>query len=462
MPVQVNSLEQLKKLYHSSQEAILQDFFTFLRFESISSEPEHKGHVLSCAHWVIDYLKEMGFKTELWPTSGHQVIFASNMEAGPDKPTLLIYNHYDVQPVDPLDLWVSKPFEPTVRDGQIYARGAQDNKGQCFYVLQALKLLLKRDGKLPINIKLCIEGEEEIGSAGLSKILPSKRKELKADYLAIVDLGIPDLATPALTLGVRGIVTMDIKATGSSTDLHSGSHGGVVYNPIHALAEVLSNVRDKNGKITIPGFYSSVKDLSEEDRVHLKLDFDIEEYKKIFGAEPSGGEHELSPNERAWIRPTFEINGIWGGYTGKGFKTVIPSAAFAKVSCRLVPDQDPNAIGKLVADYLKSKAPPGIEISVDIHPGKGYAVRADTSSPVVKALNQAYSEVFQAPVSYIFAGGSIPIIKELNEASGSVVIMLGLGLPDDLIHAPNEHFGIDRLEKGSLIMARAIEILGKN
>ena len=461
MPAQAPSLDTLKSLYQDSHDQILQDFFTFLRFKSVSSEAEYQPQIIACANWTVDYLKQLGFHTELWPTSGHPVIYASRMDGGPDKPTLLIYNHYDVQPVDPLDLWKSPPFEPTVRNGQVFARGAEDNKGQCFYVLQALKLLLKRDKKLPINIKLCIEGEEETGSRGLSEILPKKQKELKADYLAIVDLGMLGPTSPAITLGVRGIVTMDVKAEGSTTDLHSGSHGGIVYNPIHALVEILSGMRDKTGRITIPGFYDQVREIDPKDKTLLKLDFDIDSYLTTFGAHPTGGEKRFSPLERAWLRPTLEINGICGGYTGTGFKTVIPAVATAKLSCRLVPDQEPQVIGKLVADYIKSKAPEGIKITVEVRPGVGCSVRSETSSPVAQAFNKAYSEVFQAPVSYIFEGASIPIVKELSEASKSLVIMLGLGLPDDLIHAPNEHFGIDRIEKGALIMARAIEILGR-
>lgn len=460
MKNQTDNLDDLKSLYHRSQNEILEEFFTFLRFQSVSSEAEHQHQLIACAEWLIEYLKKMGFHTELWPTKGHPVIFASYMNAGPDKPTLLIYNHYDVQPVDPIDLWKSPPFEPTERKGEIYARGAVDNKGQCFYVLQALKLLLQRDGTLPINIKLCIEGEEEVGSAGLSGILKAKSKELQADYLAIVDLGIPDLRTPALTLGVRGIVTMDIKVQGSSTDLHSGQHGGVVYNPIHALIEILAGIRDKTGQVTVPGFYDQVRKLSKEELGRLKLDFDHEDYHRMFGAEATGGEQGLQPNERAWLRPTVEVNGIWGGYTGNGFKTVIPSAAFAKVSCRIVPDQDPKVIGKLVAEYIKSKAPKGIDVTVELHAGMGCAVQSEISSPVVKAFTKAYEEVFQAPAAYIFCGGSIPIVKELTDASQSKVVMLGVGLPDDMVHAPNEHFGIERLEKGALIMARAIDILG--
>ncbi len=452
-------IKSLKNLYEESKEKNLQDFITFLKFESVSSEDEHKKDILQCAKWLQKYVQKMGFKTELWETSGHPVLFASFLEAGPDKPTLLIYNHYDVQPVDPLELWESPPFEPAIKDGEIYARGAQDNKGQCFYVLQALNLLLKRDGTLPINIKLCIEGEEETGSAGLSKILKNKRKELLADYLAIVDLGIPKPDQPAITLGVRGIVTMDVELEGSNTDLHSGSHGGIVFNPIHALIEILSKLRDKKGSVTVPGFYDDVQPISQKEKAQLHLDFNPKEYKKTFAAIPSGGEKRYEPLERAWTRPALEINGISGGYAGSGFKTVIPAKAHAKISCRLVPHQDPMRIGKLVASYIKSLAPDGIKVDVKIRPGVGAAVRSSVSSKVVQAFSQAYEDVFNKKTKYIFAGGSIPIISELAEASKSTVVLLGLGLQDDKIHAPNEHFGIDRLEKGALIIARAIEIL---
>lgn len=452
---------QLQDLFATDKAQFLQDYFTFLQFPSISSEPDFKNSILDCVKWLRKYVEKIGFKTELWETEGHPILFASNLDAGPSKPTLLIYNHYDVQPVDPLELWKSSPFTPEIRDNEVYARGAQDNKGQCFYVLQALKTLWKRDGKFPLNIKLIIEGEEEMGSHSLSKILSQKRPELKADYLAVVDMGINHINEPAVTLGIRGIVTMDIEVEGSNTDLHSGSHGGVVYNPIHALAEVIAKLRDSEGKIAIPHFYDDVKDLSKSERDCLSLDFDHAQYEKTFGTQASGGEHSYTPFERAWIRPTIEINGIHGGYCGDGFKTVIPSKAHAKVSCRLVPNQDPQKIGKLVADFFERNAPKGIKIKAHIHKGGGTAVRANYSSQIVKAFSKAYEEVFNAPCQYIFAGGSIPVVTELAKASESEVLLLGLGLPGDQIHAPNEHFGIDRLEKGFLIMARALELLGE-
>lgn len=459
--MQSQSLERLKELYESNQESTLDAFIEFLKFPSISSEAEYAPHVHACAKWLKEKMEGLGFHTEFWETIGHPVLYGENLNAGNDKPTLLIYNHYDVQPVDPLELWKSPPFEPTIRDGQVYARGAQDNKGQCFYVMQALRLLLEKDGSLPINIKWLIEGEEETGSEGLASILSERKEQLKADYLAIVDLGMPAAHIPAITLGTRGIATFDVTLKGSSVDLHSGSHGGVVFNPIHALVDILSKCRDENGRIAIPGFYDDVRAVDEDEKKRLFLEFDHESYFKAFGAHPTGGETTLSPMERAWTRPTFEINGIHGGYTGDGFKTVIPALAFAKISCRLVPDQDPKKIGSLLAEHLKSLAPEGIEIKVNVHAGSGGACRSNLHSASVKAFSKAYEEVFSKPIKYTYEGGSIPIINALSDASGSEVLLLGLGLPDDYMHAPNEHFGIDRLEKGALIMARGIEFLGE-
>lgn len=451
----------LKDLYNSRRESIVKDYFKLLSFPSVSSEAEYTNDVLACADWLVDSLKKIGFDTELWKTEGHPTIFASHLKAGPNKPTLLIYNHYDVQPVDPLELWRSPPFQPTEKEGVIYARGAQDNKGQCTYVIQALKALIEQDKALPINVKLCIEGEEENGSTGLSGILRAKKDQLKADYLAIVDAGLRKQATPTVTLGFRGIVTMDVEAQCSSTDLHSGSHGGMVYNPIHALVEILSKLRDSSGRITIPGFYDGVEEFKTADKAALTLAFDPVDYKNKFGATPTGGEKKYSPLERAWMRPTIEINGINGGYTGSGFKTVIPAKASAKVSCRLVPNQDPEQVGKLVAQYIEQLAPEGVHVTATIRPGGGKPIRALPESHVVKAFARAYAEVFQAPCEFIFEGGSIPVISELALASGAEIVLLGMGLADDNIHAPNEHFGLDRLEQGFLVIARALQILGE-
>lgn len=453
-------LENLKAIYHKNSASSLPEFLQFLSIQSVSAEAEYKPEIERCAHWLKEAIEKIGLSCEIWPTNGHPVVFAEWNKAGADKPTLLIYNHYDVQPVAPLEEWLSPPFEPAIRDGNVYARGAQDNKGQCFYVLEALKLLFEKNGSLPLNIKLCIEGEEECGSGSLSEILEARKEQLKADYLAIVDLDIKGPSQPTLTLGIRGIATMDVEVVGSDVDLHSGQHGGIAYNPIHALVETLAKLRDANGKVTVPGFYDEVTELSSEDREQLSLSFDSTEYKSSYGANPGGGEKDLSPLERNWLRPTIEINGIYGGYSGSGFKTVIPAKAGAKVSCRLVGDQEPQVIAKRVATFIQENAPESILLKVKVHEGGGKAVNAQASSTVAKAFSQAFEEVFAKPCEFVYSGGSIPIVTELALASGGQTVLVGVGLATDRIHAPNEHFGIDRLEKGALVMARAIELLG--
>lgn len=453
-------LEKYKEIFNDHKPLLLEEFYSFLKIPSVSSEPSYAQTVREGADWVAHYLRSIGFNVDIWETIGHPTVFGQNLDAGPDKPTLLIYNHYDVQPVDPIDLWKSSPFEPTLRDNQVYARGAQDNKGQCFYTLSALRSLRMIHGKFPINIKIVVEGEEECGSRGLTKILSEKKKELAADYLAVVDAGIPAKDVPAVSLGMRGIMTMDVTVTGSSTDLHSGSHGGIVYNPNRALAEILASLYRPDGSVAVPGYYDDIRELKKETLDNLYMDFDEAHYQKAFGAKPTGGEKQYPPVHRACLRPTVEINGIWGGYTGDGFKTVIPAKAHAKVSCRLVADMDPQKSAKQVADYLISKAPPGITVEVDIHHGGGKAAQANPASDVVKAFSDAYTEVFGKKCQFIFEGGSIPVVTALAEASQSEVVLVGMGLPDDNIHAPNEHFGLDRLEKGFLIIARSIELLG--
>lgn len=454
--------EDLRTLYRKNSDASLQAFLKFLSIPGVSAEERYKDEVKRCADWLNAYIQEIGLRSEIWETNRHPVIFAEWDKAGPDKPTLLIYNHYDVQPPEPLEEWISPPFEPTIREGNVYARGAQDNKGQCFYVLEALKLLLEKHGSLPINVKLCIEGEEECGSKSLSEILDARKHQLEADYLAIVDLNIKSPSEPSLTLGIRGIMTMDVEVVGSDIDLHSGQHGGIAYNPIHALVEILAKLRDREGKITVPGFYDEVVELSPEERSKLSLNFDENEYKRHYGAIPAGGERKFSPLERNWLRPTIEINGIYGGYSGPGFKTVLPAKAGAKVSCRLVSNQDPETIAESVSKFIEGNAPEGVKVKVNVHPGGGKAVNAEASSIVAKAFAKAFEQIFGKPCEFVYTGGSIPVVTELALTSGSQTVLVGLGLDTDRIHAPNEHFGLDRLEKGALVMARAIEILGES
>lgn len=438
----------------------LNDYKTFLRFPSISADPAYRADLNACADWIVTRLRSMGFTVKKWPTPNRcPVIFAEHLQAGTDKPTILLYNHYDVQPVDPLEEWHSPPFEPTVRDDVVYARGAQDNKGQCFYVLLGLALLLEETGNFPLNIKLCIEGEEEIGSPGLAQLLNEKRENVKADYVAIVDLGLPDAQTPTLTLGTRGIITMDVEVRSASRDLHSGTHGGLAPNALQIMIHLLDSLHEPSGRIAVPGFYDSMIDTSPEEMQKLATTFDVDHYVATHGAHPIGGERKLSPIIRSWLQPTLEINGLSGGYTGAGFKTIIPAKAHAKLSCRLVPGQDPAQIGQLVANYLHKQTPPEVHMTVDIHKGQGRAVRISSDAKIVRAFSASFEEIFGKPCQFILEGASIPIVPALMVASGGEPVMLGLGLTTDLIHAPNEHFSLDRIEKGALIIARALEHL---
>lgn len=456
----MSSLQKYQEAFQKNRKEIFEDYFTFLRFESIATDPAYQSQTLSCAEWLREYLSKIGLDVQVWQTPGAPTLFATDTRAGKDKKTVLIYCHYDVQPVDPLNLWTSPPFEPTIRDGQVFARGAVDDKGQCFYTVAAIKTYLELNGSFPFNLKFIIEGEEESGSPNLFPLIREKKPELKADYLLIVDSGIQAPDAPAITLGCRGLVCMTLTLTETHFDLHSGSHGGVVYNPNRALVEILGKVHDENGHILIPGFYDDIVPLSAEDQSSIDFSFDEEDFKTRFGAVPKGREKGLSPLECAWLRPTFEVNGISGGYSGAGFKTVIPAKAMAKVSCRLVPNQDPLKIIDKVKTYLEKQVPPGLQFQIEVHPGMGRPFRTHPHSQLASILMQAYSEVFNKACTRILIGGSIPVSVDLAEVSEAEMILIGVGLPDDQIHAPDEHFGIDRFEKGFLILCRAFELFG--
>lgn len=456
----MNSIDKFKQLFTSSEKELEKIYFDFLRMPTISAEPEHRHDLRSCANWLEELLQGIGFQVEQWNKDDAPIIFASNCEAGPSKPTILIYNHYDVQPVDPIELWKSSPFDPQKKDDVITARGAQDNKGQCFYALAALKALYQENGSFPLNIKLCIEGEEESGSASLAKELKKRSQELKADYLLILDVGMKNAHTPAITLGTRGLAAFTVEVEGSSIDLHSGVHGGIVHNPLHALAKILSDLRDDSGQIKVPGFYETVSTPTSQELSTISFTFDAQDLKDNFGALATGGEKKFSPLERAWLRPTLEINGITGGYGGPGSKTVIPAKAQAKLSCRLVPDQDPQQISLSIKNYIESLAPEGITVTCTIHAGMGRPVRTSPSSKIIQALASSCNKVYSTPVEYIYEGASIPIVAELQEVSQSEVALFGLGLATDNIHAPNEHFGWDRIKNGFLILCETLLQLG--
>lgn len=451
-------INKLKELFSQQKEEVFQDFFTFLRFKSIATDPDYRDEVEECANWLVDYLSSAGLQIEKWATEKAPVIFASDLRAGPEKETLLLYCHYDVQPVDPLEEWLSPPFEPSVREGEIFARGAVDNKGQCFYTILAIKTLLKELGHLPINLKFVIEGEEESGSLGLCQLLGEKKDQLKADYLLIVDSGFEKIDEPAITLGARGIVCMQVTVQEAQYDLHSGMVGGIAYNPNRALCEMLAKLHDERGGVAVSGFYDEMVEIPPHEKKELSFAFDPGHFFSLFGFEPNGMEQDLTPVEANWLRPTLEINGIWGGYTGPGFKTVIPAVAHAKISCRLVPHQTPERIAALVRDFLLNHTPQGLKTEVTILPGNGRGFRTNPNSRIAQLMAESYTQVFQKPCQKILIGGSIPIAVELAETACAEMVLVGLGLHGDRIHAPNEHFGIDRFENGYLTICRALEL----
>lgn len=455
-----NFLSQLKEWYEKHRKEIIADYFSFLRIPSVSAEPEHEKDMQAAADFVLQYIKKFGMKAELLTTPHFPLVYAEDLRAGPEAPTLLIYGHYDVQPVDPLDLWKSDPFEPKVVGTEVYARGAQDDKGQIFYTLTAIRAFLALKGKLPLNLKLCIEGEEEAASLGLSKTLLQYKHKLAADSFLVPDSEIPARDIPAITLGVRGLVTVEVELTGSKTDLHSGHFGGIAYNPNRALVKMLADLWDKDGKVRIPHFYDDVLEMDANEKKEFDFSCDPAHYTKNFGIAAFGNEKGYDILETSWIRPVVEINGLGGGYFGKGFKTVLPAKAIAKISCRLVPKQDPQKIMEQLRKFLEERVPKGMEMKFINH-GLGEALRGSLRSDLAKSVSSAYEEVFKKPCRKIMSGGSIPVLGEMVKVLGAEIVMMGLGLEEDAIHAPNEKFGLDRFEQGFLIVAKTIENYGE-
>ncbi len=447
-----------KDWYKKRSEKSLQEFFTYLQFPSISAQESSKKRLLECATWVEAYLQGIGFTTERWEGDGHPTIFAERF-VNKEAPTILFYGHYDVQPPEPYELWKTPPFEPQVRNGRVYARGAEDNKGQNFYCMLAMKAFFEKNPDAQINLKYVIEGEEEMGSELLNKVAPTKDKELKSDYLLIVDSGMGSTEKPGLEIGCRGIMTLEIECTNTDTDLHSGSYGGISYNPNRALVEVLGRLIDKDGHITIPGFYDDIKPLSKEEVDLVDTSIDEEAVKSEVGLRAFHREKGYSIKEANFFRSTLEINGIWGGYTDEGFKTVIPKVANAKISCRLVPDQEPEKIYKLVTAYLKSQFPKEMDVKFHFH-GGGPAAWGSPAGKAAQILKTAYEEVFGS-CGILYGGGSIPITSLLAKHSGAEFVLPGVGLPCDRIHAPNESFGLDQLENGFLIITKSLELFAQ-
>lgn len=440
-------MEQIKKYVADNQTRFLEELFGLLRIPSISSESAHKPDMIRAAeYWRDAVLKAGADRAEIMPTDGNPVMYAEKI-IDPKLPTILVYGHYDVMPVDPIDEWRTKPFEPVIKDGKIWARGADDDKGQAFMHAKAFELMVKT-GTLPCNVKFMIEGEEEIGSGSLTKWLDTHKELVKADVILVSDTGMLAEDVPSVTIGLRGLCYVEVEVTGPNRDLHSGLYGGAVANPINVLAKMIGQLIDEQGHITIPGFYDDVQEVSKADRDAMaKAPFNLDEYKKALDIAEVQGEAGYTTMERTGIRPTCDVNGIWGGYTGEGAKTVIPSKATAKISMRLVPNQDYHKIGQLFEKYFKSLAPKGVKVKVTMHHGgTGYVAPTDTVA--YKAAHRAVAEMLgKEPVPFR-SGGSIPIISTFEEKLGIKSILLGFGLESDAIHSPNENYPVEQYLRG--------------
>lgn len=439
----------------------LEELKEYISIPSISTLDENKKDMITCANYVADKLKSAGMKkTKVIKTDGHPLVYGEWMGA-PGKPTVLIYGHYDVQPVDPLDEWKTPPFELTVKAGKMYARGANDNKGQNFVHIKSVESYFKTDGTLPCNVKFLIEGEEEIGSSNLGKFLKTNQKLLKCDAVMISDTSMFAPNTPTVSYGLRGLCYMEIEMIGPKQDLHSGSFGGAVANPINELAKLISKLHDKNGKITIPNFYKDVQKMTKKEKENLKsLKFSEAKFAKELNVKELQGEKGFGTLERLWVRPTLDCNGIVGGFTGKGAKTVLPSKASAKISMRLVPNQDPKTVAKEFTKYVKSLAPKSVKINVkELHGGLPFVAPLEEKA-VVAAANAA-SKAFKKKTVFTREGGSIPIVVEFNKQLKAPVILMGLGLDTDNIHSPNEHFNVSSFKSGIKASAYFLDEMSK-
>jgi acetylornithine deacetylase/succinyl-diaminopimelate desuccinylase-like protein len=431
-----------------NRDRIRNELFDFLRIPSVSARSEHDGDTRRAAEWVAAQLKALGLETSVHDTAGHPVVLGEWRKAGDRAPTVLVYGHYDVQPPEPLELWESPAFEPTIRDGKIFARGSVDDKGQLFLHLKALEALTSGGGTLPINVLFLAEGEEEIGSEHLPAFIEKHAKALACDAVVISDSAMFAPGLPSILSSLRGLAYFQIDVVGPTVDLHSGSYGGAVINPAMALARILATLHDANGKIAIPGFYDDVRDWEKEARDAIgRLPFNEAVFQHETGAPALGGEIGYSTLERIWSRPTCEVNGLLSGYTGEGAKTVLPSKAMAKVSCRLVPDQSPEKVELLMEAHVKSVAPAGVTVSVKhLHGGKPW--RAEVSGPVFEAARAALAEAFGREPVVVGEGGSIPIVGDFQRVLGAPVVLIGFGLPGENAHAPNEWMSVENLEKG--------------
>jgi acetylornithine deacetylase/succinyl-diaminopimelate desuccinylase-like protein len=431
----------VKEYIQSNQQRFLDELFDWLRIPSVSADSRHKDDVRKAALFLKDQLTAAGVDTvEVCETPGHPIVYAEKI-INPALPTVVVYGHYDVQPPDPLNLWDSPPFEPVIKEGKIYARGSCDDKGQVYMHVKAFEAMIKLN-TLPCNVKFMIEGEEEVGSENLANFVKENRERLRGDIILISDTAMISLEHPSITTGLRGLSYMEVELTGPNRDLHSGVYGGAVANPINILSKMIASLHDENGRVTIPGFYDQVDALNAAEREAInKAPFSLDNYKKELGIDEVQGENGYTTLERTGIRPTLDVNGIWGGYTGEGAKTVLPSKAYAKISMRLVPHQDNHTITELFTRHFLSIAPPSVKVKVTALHGGEPAV-TPTDSEAFKAASAAFVDVFgKAPIP-TRDGGSIPIVALFKKELGLDTVLMGFGFDSDAIHSPNEHYGV--------------------
>ncbi len=443
-----------------NRDRLLEELFEFLRIPSISTLPDHRPHIERASQFVASSLRNVGMQNvEIIPTEGHPLVYSDWLHA-PGKPTVLCYGHYDVQPPDPLELWISKPFEPTVRNGSIYARGSADDKGQMYIHVKAMDAFRTLYGQPPVNVKFLIEGEEEVGGHSIARFVPENKQKLAADVALVSDTAMFQANMPTLCTGLRGLIYMEWAASGPSRDLHSGLYGGAAPSAVFGLIELLSKAKDAGGVIQIPGIYDDVKaPAPAELESWSRLPFEENEFlAKEVGSTKLTGEKGYSVFHRTWARPTFEVHGIAGGFTAAGAKTVIPAKATAKVSIRLVPEQDPDKVIRQVRDFVKANSPAGVQVDVTVLSAAPATV-VNPDSRAIRVAAEAFSEVYGQPTVYIRSGGSIPIVGDFAHHLGIPTVMMGFGLPDDGLHSPNEKFCLENYYKGILSVVHFLEKL---
>lgn len=455
-------MEEVKNYFKHHRSSHLSQLKEFLSISSISADPEHKPDMETAASWVQKSMQSAGLEnTAFMETGGHPVVYGDWMHA-PGKPTVLFYGHYDVQPADPVELWETPPFQPDIRGGKIYARGATDDKGQVFMHLKTIEAFMQAKQELPVNVKFCIEGEEEIGSPNLDAFVKKHRELLQGDVLLVSDTPMLDKGRPTVCYGLRGLAGIQIDVNGAKGDLHSGLYGGGVANPLHALADILASMHDDSGRITVDGFYDRVLSLTDQERrAYAELAYDEENTKKELNVPELFGEEGFSFLERTWARPTLEINGMHGGFQGEGIKTVLPSAASAKITCRLVPDQDPDEIVEKLTAHVRHKTPEGVE--VDVTPfDKGRPFVTPFDHPAIQAAGRALETAYGTTAAYTRMGGSVPVIETFSEILNVPVALMGFGLPTENFHAPNEHFHLENYDKGLEALAEYLIEISEN